>query len=89
MKSWKRNSLILITAVFFLLMSGVSALAQNVDPDARSIRGSVYLDVNADGNIDLDPLAAAIRPDTVLVSIMWANNETGVIQPMEEVYFQH
>ena len=33
----------------------------------------------------LEELAAAIRPDTVLVSIMTANNETGVLQPMEEI----
>lgn len=44
-----------------------------------------YLKVAADGLINLDELEAAIRPDTILVSIMWANNETGVIQPMKEI----
>ncbi|PHN05030.1 IscS subfamily cysteine desulfurase [Flavilitoribacter nigricans] len=44
-----------------------------------------YLDVDADGLIDLEELEAAIRPDTILVSVMWANNETGVIQPMAEI----
>src|SRR5258708_30910389 len=44
-----------------------------------------YLDVNADGLIDLDELARAIRPDTILVSIMSGNNETGVRQPMREI----
>ncbi len=44
-----------------------------------------YLDVDSEGLIDLAALEAAIRPDTVLVSIMWANNETGVIQPMERI----
>lgn len=44
-----------------------------------------YLNVDKDGLIDLDQLDAAIRPDTVLVSIMWANNETGVIQPMSAI----
>ena len=44
-----------------------------------------YLDVNAGGLIDLDDLARAIRPDTILVSIMSANNETGVRQPMREI----
>lgn len=44
-----------------------------------------YLEVDDQGFIDLDLLAEAIRPDTILVSIMWANNETGVIQPMEEI----
>jgi cysteine desulfurase len=44
-----------------------------------------YLDVNAGGLIDLDDFARAIRPDTILVSIMSANNETGVRQPMREI----
>jgi cysteine desulfurase len=44
-----------------------------------------YLDVNAGGLIDPDDLACAIRPDTTLVSIMSANNETGVRQPMREI----
>src|SRR5476649_1987931 len=44
-----------------------------------------YLDVNAGGLIDPDDLARAIRPDTILVSIMSANNETGVRQPMREL----
>lgn len=45
----------------------------------------IYLDVNGAGLIDLDQLAGAIRPDTILVSIMSANNETGVRQPMREI----
>src|SRR5207302_1048772 len=44
-----------------------------------------WLNVSRDGLIDLDQLAAAIRPETRLVSIMLANNETGVIQPMREI----
>jgi len=44
-----------------------------------------WLNVSRDGIIDLDQLAAAVRPDTTLVSIMTANNETGVIQPMREI----
>jgi cysteine desulfurase len=44
-----------------------------------------YLDVNARGLIAPDDLARAIRPDTILVSIMSANNETGVRQPMREI----
>jgi cysteine desulfurase len=39
-----------------------------------------YLDVQADGLIDLDVFKAAIRPDTILVSVMFVNNEIGVIQ---------
>ncbi len=44
-----------------------------------------YLDVQGDGLIDLAQLEAAIKPNTILVSVMWANNETGVIQPMKEI----
>jgi cysteine desulfurase len=44
-----------------------------------------WLDVSQNGLVDLDQLAGAIRPDTRLVSIMAANNETGVIQPMAEI----
>lgn len=44
-----------------------------------------YLDVKPDGLIDLAELEAAIKPNTILVSVMWANNETGVIQPMKEI----
>src|SRR5437660_3223340 len=44
-----------------------------------------WLDASNDGVIDLDQLAKAIRPETRLVSIMSANNETGVIQPMKEI----
>lgn len=44
-----------------------------------------YLKVNPDGLIDLNELQAAIRPETILISIMYANNETGVIQPVAEI----
>jgi cysteine desulfurase len=44
-----------------------------------------YLQVDSEGLINLDELEAAIKPSTILVSIMWANNETGVIQPMKEI----
>jgi cysteine desulfurase len=44
-----------------------------------------WLNLSRDGLIDLDHLATAIRPETRLVSIMTANNETGVIQPVREI----
>jgi cysteine desulfurase len=44
-----------------------------------------YLDVNYDATIDLVALEAAIKPSTILVCVMYANNETGVIQPMKEI----
>jgi len=44
-----------------------------------------YLEVEKDGIVDLGKLKAAIKDSTILVSIMWANNETGVIQPMKQI----
>jgi cysteine desulfurase len=44
-----------------------------------------YLDVKDDGLIDLDVLKAALRPDTILVSVMSVNNEIGVIQDIEAI----
>ena len=44
-----------------------------------------YLDVREDGLVDLDALQQALRADTILVSVMLANNETGVIQPVTEI----
>ena len=44
-----------------------------------------YLNVKEDGLVDLAELEAAIKPTTILVSIMWANNETGVIQDMKAI----
>ncbi|WP_118973474.1 cysteine desulfurase family protein [Taibaiella koreensis] len=43
------------------------------------------LEVNEDGLIDLDQLVTAIRPDTILIAVMYANNETGVIQPIAAI----
>ena len=44
-----------------------------------------YLQVKADGLIDLKELEAAIRPTTILIAIMYANNEIGTVQPMREI----
>ncbi len=44
-----------------------------------------YLGVKEDGLIDLDELEAAMTPETILVSIMYGNNEIGVIQPVKEI----
>ena len=46
---------------------------------------ATYLDVQENGLIDLEVLKAAIRPDTVLVSVMFVNNEIGVVQPIAEI----
>jgi len=44
-----------------------------------------FLGVDRHGNVDLGELEAAIRPETTLVSMMWANNETGVLFPVEKI----
>lgn len=44
-----------------------------------------YLDVDEEGNISLEELKAAIRPDTILISVMTANNEIGTIEPIAEI----
>ena len=44
-----------------------------------------YLNVDKDGLIDLEQLKKAIRPDTILITVMYANNEIGTIQPIREI----
>jgi cysteine desulfurase len=44
-----------------------------------------YLPVKEDGTLTVDQVEKALRPDTAIVSLMWANNETGVLFPVEEI----
>lgn len=44
-----------------------------------------YIGVNSNGELNLEELEAAIDEDTALVSVMWANNETGVIYPIKQI----
>lgn len=44
-----------------------------------------YIDVDENGIIKLDQLKKAIRPDTILISVMFANNEIGTVQPIKEI----
>ena len=44
-----------------------------------------YLSVDSQGHISLEELEASIRPDTILVSVMYVNNEVGAIEPIEEI----
>ncbi len=44
-----------------------------------------YLDVDEDGKVSLEDLKKAIRPSTILISVMYANNEIGTIQPIREI----
>jgi len=46
---------------------------------------TTYVDVDDYGMVDVDQIASAIRPETILITIMHANNEVGTIQPIEEI----
>jgi cysteine desulfurase len=46
---------------------------------------ATYLDVKENGLVDMEVFKAALRPDTIVVSILYVNNEIGVIQPIEEI----
>jgi len=59
-----------------------------LDPARSLARGGMrltVLDPEPDGRLNLEKLRAAIRPETVLVSVMYANNEIGVIQPIRQI----
>lgn len=60
--------------------SALGALAQLEQDGARVVR----LAPGADGRVPLDAVLEALTPDTALCSLMWANNETGVLQPVAE-----
>jgi cysteine desulfurase len=62
--------------------SAVLGLCQHLEKKGYRV---TWLNVNQDGALDLDELASALSDDTGLVSIMWANNETGVIFPIEKI----
>jgi cysteine desulfurase len=61
-----------------------SAIVKHAETLARRGYEVTWLSVNPDGLIDLRELENAIRPDTAIVSLIWANNETGVLFPIEE-----
>ncbi len=60
----------------------VLEVLENSQPDGFEL---TVVDVDSDGLVDLGDIARALRPDTILVSVMLANNETGVIQPLHEI----
>jgi len=61
-----------------------SAVVKHAEALARRGYEVTWLDVDSEGLIDLDELEESIRDDTAIVSLMWANNETGVLFPIEE-----
>lgn len=62
--------------------SAVLEMAEQLEREGVQVS---YVGVTRSGVLDLDELAAAIRDDTAIVSAMYANNETGVIMPLEQV----
>ncbi len=63
----------------------IKNLCDNLDKLAGHRYRVTRLKVSADGTLDLDEYRAALDDDTAIVSVMWANNETGVIFPIEEM----
>ncbi|MEK0449487.1 MAG: hypothetical protein RL088_1755 [Verrucomicrobiota bacterium] len=62
-----------------------SATLKTCEGLAKRGHAITWLGVNSDGQIDLGELERAITDETALVSIMWANNETGVVFPVDEI----
>ncbi|MGN6505620.1 MAG: cysteine desulfurase family protein [Tepidisphaeraceae bacterium] len=62
--------------------NATSELAKQLARDGYEI---LMIEVNREGELDLGQLIAAVDDDTALVSMMWANNETGVIFPIEQI----
>ncbi len=76
-----------LTGKRHLVVSSVehSATKNLAEALERTGIGVTYVQVDGDGRLDLDQLQRAVCDDTALVSLMWANNETGVLFPVEEV----
>ena len=62
-----------------------SAIVKQAERLARRGYEISWIDVDEHGMLDLAALERAIRPDTAIVSLMWANNETGVLFPIDEI----
>jgi len=62
-----------------------SATSRHCDALAKRGCSVTTLGVDREGNLDLEELERAITPQTAIVSVMWANNETGVLFPVEEI----
>ena len=60
----------------------VLSLAKHLEDKGHDL---TLLSVDAEGNLDLDELADSLRKDTALLSVMWANNETGVLFPIDKI----
>ena len=69
------------------LIEGVRATGRTIDLEILEEMGFeiTYLTVDGKGHVDLEQLKKAIRPDTILVSVMYVNNEVGAVEPVEEI----
>ena len=63
----------------------VKSLCENLDNLTGHKHKVTWLKVEADGTLDMEEYKASLSDDTAIVSVMWANNETGVIFPVEEM----
>jgi len=70
-----------------IVTTAVEHSATSKHCELLSKRGSsvTVVGVDCDGNLDLDELERAITPQTAIISVMWANNETGVLFPIEQI----
>jgi cysteine desulfurase len=73
------------TGHFITVNTEHKAVLDTCEHLARQGAEVTYLQPDSDGLITADQVQAAIRPDTLLVSVMAANNETGVLQPIQEI----
>ncbi|MEM9444539.1 MAG: cysteine desulfurase NifS [Verrucomicrobiota bacterium] len=80
------NAALQVTGHKHVITSGVehSAVKNHGEYLERLGYAVTYLPVSSDGTLQLKELENAIRPDTAIVSLMWANNETGVLFPIRE-----
>jgi cysteine desulfurase len=62
-----------------------SATMRSCEEVVRRGGGATFVGVDSDGNLDLEGLEAAVRPETAIISTMWANNETGVLFDVDQI----
>jgi cysteine desulfurase len=62
-----------------------SATRRHCETIAKAGGSATVVGVDGEGNLDLDELERAITPNTAIVTVMWANNETGVLFPVEKI----
>ena len=88
------NNMALIGTALANKRAGKHIIASNIEhPSIYNTLGFLeemgfevtYLRVDQKGHVDLEQLKQAVRPDTILVSVMYVNNEVGAVEPVEEI----